>query len=468
MPHHWIPNSSEPIKWYIMREIGIKDINELFKDIPSELRIKGKLNIGFGRPLTEYEVNRLFTKIVSKNKVYRDPPPFIGGGFCIHYVPAVIKYLIERGEFLTSYTPYQAEINQGVLQALFEFQSLIAELYDVDIVNASLYNGSTAAAEAIRMALRVKRGRSKVIILGDSHPEVIETIRTWISALDVKVITLDFNLSKGYVPPEVLNEVIDRDVAAVYFEYPNFFGVVSKDIKEYIDIAHDVGALAISYSNPLALALFKPPGSYGADIVVGDAQPLGMGLNFGGPTAGFIGIHDRKELLRQLPGRLVGATLTEDGKEVGYTLILQTREQHIRRERATSNITTNSALMAIASAIYLALLGRKGIKELAKAIAGRTYYLINELRKLESIKAPAVGYDYSVVFREFTIGLREGNVDELYNFLRSKGYAIGPKLSRFYGKDELRNCSLVCVTEVHSREDIDGLIQLIKEFTLRR
>ncbi len=466
MPHYWVPNSSKEILKYLINELNIENIDELFRDIPNELRVKNNVNVGFGKPLTEYEVKRLFYRIVSKNRVYKDPPPFLGGGFCYHHVPSVVKYIIERGEFLTSYTPYQAEINQGVLQALFEFQSLIAELYDVDVVNASMYNGSTAVAEAIRMALRVKKGRSKVVVLGDSHPEVIETVRTWVSTLGIKVITPKFRIDKGFVDSEELKNLVDREVAAVYFEYPNFFGVVSNEIKDYVEIAHEAGALAIAYSNPIALPILKPPGSFGVDIAVGDVQPLGIGLNFGGPTAGFIGIPYRRELLRQLPGRLVGATLTEDGKEIGYTLILQTREQHIRRERATSNITTNSALMAIAAAIYMSLLGRKGLRKLAEAIAGRTEYLISRLSKVPNLNVPAVGSRDSILFRELTVGVTRGSIAKLREYLRSKGYAIGPELSRFYRDSEpkLSNCSLVCVTEAHSKEDIDGLINSIKEF----
>jgi len=462
MPHPWIPNSSESIKKYLMKELGIKNVLDLFDDVPKELILDRPLNVGFGKQLSEYEMRRLFNRIVNKNKVFTDPPSFIGGGFCMHYIPAALKYLLSRGEFYTAYTPYQAEINQGILQALFEYQSLIAELYDVDIINASMYNGSTAAAEAMRMALRVKRDRNKMVLAGTAHPEVKEVIKTWLQGLNVNVVEAPMDKETGELDAEKLKSIIDEKTAAVYVEYPNFFGIIERGIKEYIDIAHERGALAIVYANPIALGVFRPPGSMGADIVVGDTQPLGAGLNFGGPTAGILGIKYERELLRQLPGRLIGATKTVDDKEIGFTMILQTREQHIRRERATSNITTNSSLMAIAAAIYLTLLGSNGIRKLGEAILGRTYYAINKLSKVNGLQVPAIGGKKSVFFREFTVKF-EGDVNSIIKKLIERNIHIGPPLSRFYSDDYLKSCALVCVTELHSKNDIDMLAKRIEE-----
>ncbi len=462
MPHPWIPNSAENIRKYLMKELGISNVLELFNDVPKELILNRALNVGFGKSLSEYEMRRLFNRIVSKNKVFIDPPPFIGGGFCAHYVPAALKYLLSRGEFYTAYTPYQAEINQGILQALFEYQSLIAELYDVDVVNASMYNGSTAAAEAVRMALRIKKHRNKVVLASTAHPEVREAIKTWLQGLNVNVVEVSMDKESGELGIEELKNVIDDKTAALYIEYPNFFGIVERGIKEYIDIAHEKGALAIVYANPIALGVFKPPGSMGADIVVGDTQPLGSGLNFGGPTAGILGIRYERELLRQLPGRLIGATKTIENSELGFTMILQTREQHIRRERATSNITTNSSLMAIAAAIYLTLLGSNGIRKLGEVILGRTYYAMNELSKLDGVQVPAIGSRKSVFFREFTVKF-EGDARIIVKKLIEKGIHIGPPLSKFYNDKFMKSCSLICVSELHTKSDIDLLASKIEE-----
>lgn len=247
----------------------------------------------------------------------------------------------------------------------------------------------------------------------------------------------------------------------MYIEYPNFFGIIEKCIRDVIDLAHEKGALVVIYSNPLALGIFKPPGELGADIVVGDTQPLGNGLNFGGPTAGIIGIKDRRDLLRQLPGRLIGATRDCEGR-LGYMMILQTREQHIRRERATSNITTNSSLMAIASLVYIALLGRSGLKELGEAILGRTYYAISRFKELKDIvKVPAIGSDNSVLFREFTVEFIGRDADSIIKSLIRKNIHIGPPLSKFF--KEFRSTSIICVTEAHCKDDIDQLIQAVKE-----
>ncbi len=465
MPHPWIPNSAIKVKEFMMKYLGISDVMELFNDVPKELMIREPLNVGFGRPLTEYEVRRKFLRIMGKNKLFLDPPLFIGGGFCLHHIPSALKYIISRGEFYTAYTPYQAEINQGVLQALFEYQSMMAELYGVDVVNASMYNGSTAAAEAVRMALRVKRNRKEVVLASTSHPEVVSVIETWLQGLGVKIRRLSYNRDTGESDVEEAKELISKNTAAVYIEYPNFFGIIEKSVKDLIELAHDKNALVIIYANPLALGIFKSPGELGADIVVGDTQPLGMGLNYGGPTAGILGIKYERDLLRQLPGRLIGATKTYDGHDIGFMMILQTREQHIRRERATSNITTNSALTAIAAAIYLALLGSNGIRKLGEAILGRTYYAIKKLSEVPGIKVPAIGNSKTIFFREFTIAFKDNASIVVKKLMKEKNVHIGPPLSKFFTDDYLVKCSLVCVTEVHTKDDIDYLANSLKEVT---
>ena len=456
MPHNWIPNSSPDIKKELMRELGISDVLELFSDVPAKIILNRNLSVGFGKPLTEYEVRRLFNDIVSKNRV-SSIPSFIGGGVCQHYVPSVVKAVMSRPEFYTAYTPYQAEIAQGLLQALFEYQSLMANLYGVKIVNASMYNGSTASAEAVLMAARVKKKR-KVLVSSCVHPEIIEVIKSWGFGASLDVIEVQADLESGMTDLSDLRSKLDENTAAVFVQTPNFFGVVESSLKEIIEETHKFNALSIVYSNPLSLGVFESPGNLGADIVVGDVQGLGVSLNYGGPSAGILGINDDKELLRQLPGRLIGATRTLSGDELGFTMILQTREQHIRREKATSNITTNSSLEAVGAAVYLTLLGSQGLKKLGEAILGRTYYLV---KRLLSTGVAEPLFPDSIYFREVSVKFRGRNAEEIIKSLSDRGVSVGPALSKFY--EELSDCSLVCVTELHTRKDIDFLIGVLSE-----
>jgi len=458
MPHHWIPNSSPEIKESMMKELGISHLMELFSDIPKDLILKEDLNIGFGR-LSEYEVRRLVKSILNKNRVFEDPPPFLGGGLCAHYVPSAVKAIVSRSEFYTAYTPYQPEIAQGILQAFFEYQSLLAELYGVDIVNASMYNGSTAAAEAVRMAARVKKGRKTVLIAGSAHPEVKKVIGTWVSGIGLRLVEVPYKKSDGTLDTNELSGLLSKDVAALYVESPNFYGAIEKDLKAIIEKVHEVDGLAIVNSNPLSLSIFKPPGDLGADIVVGDAQPLGLGLNYGGPSAGIFGIKDTKEFLRQLPGRLIGMTKDMRSGDEGFMMVLQTREQHIRRERATSNITTNSGLEAVAAAVFVSLLGSDGLRKLGEAILGRTHYLLEGMKKIDGVKAPL--YPEGIYFGDVPVGFERMTAREIIKELIKKGIHIGPPLSRFY-KERVREC-LMCVSELHTRKDIDKLLNSLNE-----
>ncbi|MCD6085137.1 MAG: aminomethyl-transferring glycine dehydrogenase subunit GcvPA [Desulfurococcales archaeon] len=461
MPHPWIPNSVPSVKNEMLRELGVTDVSELFSDVPKELILREPPKVGLGKPLTEYEVRRFFEGIISKNKVLQNPPPFIGGGVCYHYVPAAVKAVITRSEFYTAYTPYQAEIAQGLLQAIFEYQSLMAELYGVDVVNASMYNGSTAAAEAVRMAVRVKRNRRKVLVSKTVHPEIREVIKTWSFGSGLEVVEVEYDRKTGRTDINDLQAKLDDEVAAAFIQYVNFFGVLETDLKDVVELTHKYGALAVVYSNPIVLGVLKSPGELGADIIVGDAQPLGLGLNYGGPSAGILGTKFDRELLRQLPGRLIGATATEDYRELGFTMILQTREQHIRRERATSNITTNSNLEALAAAVYLSLLGAEGIKKIGEAILGRTNYALKKLSNINNLRVPV--FDGSIHFMEFPMKVEGRDVEDVHKELISRHIHIGPLLRRFRDYAELRDCSLVCFTEAHTRSDIDLLVSALEE-----
>jgi len=457
MPHYWIPNSARKVKQKMLKEIGVNETGEFFSDIPERLRLRKELSVGFGRSLLEHEAKKKFFEILNRDKFtgFADTHRvFLGGGVCAHYIPSVVNAIISRAEFYTAYTPYQPEINQGILQAFFEYQSLMAELYGVDVVNASMYNVSTAAAEAVRMALRVKKGRERVLMASSAHPEIKEVIRTWVKGLNVQLEEVPYRQEDGELDIDVLQAKLGNDVAAVYVESPNFFGVIERKLDDVIEVTHDAGALIIVNANPLSLGIFKAPGELGADIVVGDAQPLGVGLNYGGPSAGILGVQDRKELIRQLPGRLVGMTKTTDGSEDGFMLILQTREQHIRRERATSNITTNSGLEAIAAAVYVSLLGAKGLKKLGEALLGRTTYFLETLRSHGIVAAPL--FEKGLYFREVTISFKGRDAGNVISQLERYGIHIGPPLSRFY--DAMYDCSLLCFTELHSKGDIDELV----------
>lgn len=456
MPHPWIPNSY--IKNELMKEVGISSILELFNDVPRELLLVKNLNIGFGRPLTEYQLVRVFDNLMKKNAYSYKVPPFLGGGVCFHYVPAVVKHVASRSEFYTAYTPYQPEITQGITRALFEYQSLMADLYAVDVVNASVYNGSTAMAEAVRLAVRVT-GRKSAVISRSTHPEVIEVVRTWSEPVGISVSTVDYDRDTGRVDlSELEDQVRKLKPAAVAIQTPNFFGIIEQDLKEVSQVVHENGSLLIVYEDPIFTGILEAPGKLGADIVVGDTSSIGGGLNFGGPSAGILGIRDPEEkLLRQLPGRLIGYTKTVDGEDSGYIMVLQTREQHIRRERATSNITTNSTLEAIKAAVYLTLLGSTGLKKLGESIAGRTAFLVERLKSVGLEPA----FKEGVYLRE--VLFRHPNVSDLRSFLKRHGVYIGPLVDRFY--PELSNCGLVCVTEVHSKEDIETLAELVRKFS---
>ncbi len=452
----WSPLSREELR-EMLEKIGIDSIEELFKDVPENVKLKEPLKAGYGKSLSEWEITRIFLDKMARNKIYMDPPPFMGGGLCYHTVPSIVRYIISRAEFFTAYTPYQAEINQGLLQALFEYQSLMAELLEMDIVNASMYDMSTAAAEAVLMALRVTR-RKKILVAGNIHPERLEVIKTWLYGKDVALNVIDYSPSTGRVSLESLSSLLSRDVAAVYVENPSFYGAVEEEVEAISDLVHKYGALFIIGFEPLSLGLIKPPGAYGADIAVGEGQPLGLGLYYGGSTLGILATRAERRLVRQLPGRLIGMTKTVDG-ERGFAMILQTREQHIRREKATSNITTNTALLAIAAAVYLSLLGERGLREISEAIWVKSHYTAKKLSELKEVKSPYFDYEF---FKEFTVEFPV-EYSHLHRELRKRGILGGLPLSRFSRGNGAEKQALLCVTEAHSISDIDRFVGAVGE-----
>ena len=453
----WAPAANEKDRREMLRRIGVDDAMELYKDIPREIVLEKPPGIGFGRQLSEWELRRIVDSMLRKNKVYTDPPPFLGGSVCFHTIPAVVDAIVSRSEFYTAYTPYQPEINQGLLQAFFEYQSLIADLLEMDVVNVSMYDWSTAAAEAILAAMRVTR-RRKVVVAGNIHPERMDVVKTWLLGKNASIQIVDFCRETGRVDLEQLGNIVDNNTAAVYVEVPNFFGVIEDSVDAIAEAAHKRKALSIVGVEPLSLGIVRPPGSYGADIVVGDAQPLGLGLNYGGPYLGIFAMRWDRKLVRQMPGRLIGLTKTIDGKEYGFTMILQTREQHIRREKATSNITSNEALMAVAAAAYIVLLGGGGLRELARSIWLRSHYAAKRLAELEGVESPLFNGEF---FKEFVARFPKP-YHTIHKMLLEKGVLGGlpladkPPLMDYYS-------ALFCVTEAHSMKDIDKLVEAIGE-----
>lgn len=429
----------------MLRRIGLKDISDLFSDIPKEIMLERPPDIG--RSLSEVELEREFEKIASKNTI---GICFAGGGCWFHYVPAIVDEIAGKQELYTSYTPYQAEVSQGALQAIFEYQSLMAELLNVDVVTASHYNWSTALAEAALMSARVTH-RKKIMIPENMHPEREEVLKTYSAGLKVEKYAMD--RETGEVDLSSLK--LDESTAMVYFESPNFLGIVERKTKEIAEIARDKGALVVAGVDPLSLGIFRPPD---ADIVVGEGQHLGSYPSFGGPSLGIIGVKMDARLIRQLPGRIIGMTGSFDGMR-GYCMALQTREQHIRHEAATSNITTNESLMAVRAAVYLSLLGKSGIKSLCEKILANTNYMAERMGEI-GLRPMFNG----VKFREIAV---DGDADwvEVNRRLLKRGIIGGSPLRKLFpGRfDYLGNIALFSTTELHKKEDIDFLISSLKE-----
>ena len=448
--HPYIANSDREIQRRMLHEIGVKSIDELFNDIPAELRSKAELPIM--SKLSEMETRRYVEGLLSKNQSTRDILSFLGAGVWPHHVPAAIDAIISRGEFLTSYTPYQPEISQGMLQSLFEYQSLICDLTAMDYANSSLYDWSTALGEAARMASRAT-GRSEFIVPHFIHPERLQTLKTFCDPADIRIVEVSQDPGTGYIDQSELRRKLSNRTAGVYVESPSFLGFVEESCDDIAHLTHELGALFVIGCEPISLGAFKPPGELGADICVGEGQPLGNHMNFGGPLLGIFACRGQG-LLRQMPGRIIGRTTTQDGQQVAYCMALQTREQHIRRGKATSNICTNEALLALAAAMYLSLLGPEGITDLSATILDRTNYAIEQIRKLPGVKAPAFNAFH---YMEFAVNFENTGkrVSEINEALLTAGIQGGLNLSTHF--PELGQSALYCFTEVHTHRDIDML-----------
>jgi glycine dehydrogenase subunit 1 len=429
----------------MLATIGVASIDELFADIPEQMRLTEPLAIDDGR--SEQEVYRELQALAARNVSTEDEISFLGAGMYDHYVPSLVDAIISRSEFLTPYTPYQPEISQGGLQVMFEYQTAISELTGLPVSNASVYEGPSAVAAAGYLA-KLHTGRSRFVISGGVHPHAIETVATLAKGYGMDTTTVDID---GVTDLSAAHRgTLDDDVAAVIVQQPNFLGAI-EDIESLAAQAHAVGALLICAADPICLAVLEAPGNQGADIVVGEGQTLGNRLDYGGPSFGFFATS--QELIRRIPGRIAGETHDLDGKR-GFVLTLQTREQHIRREKATSNICTAQALNALAGVIYLSWLGQEGFVELAELIAQRTAYARDLLGTISGVE---LAHTHPVV-REFPIRFSGGTAvaDRVIAHCHSHGVHPGYRVP---GSDQL----LVAITEQRTREQIDLLATTIKE-----
>ena len=435
-----------------MREIGIRSIEELFSDIPEKFRLKRKLNVP-EKGLSEFEVKKHVEALLSRSETCNDMPVFLGAGCWPHYVPAVVKEIAQRSEFLTSYTPYQPETSQGMLQALFEYQSMICEITGMGVANCSMYDWASALGEAARMAARVK-GRHEILIPKIISPERAATLKVYAEPAGISVRQVEFDAEKGYINLEDLRNAISDKTAAVYIENPSYLGFIETQVDEISKETHANDALFIVGVDPTSLGILRPPGDYEADIVIGEAQPLGNPMNFGGPLLGIFACREDMALVRQMPGRIIGMTRTQDGTKNGFCMALQTREQHIRREKATSNICSNEALCSVASAVYMALLGPEGLRELGETVMYNANYAVHLLSKIGGVKAPVFK---SAHFKEFTVNLDETglSVKDVNQRLLGRRIHGGKDVSSEFS--ELGQTALYCVTEMHSRDEIESL-----------
>lgn len=454
MAHPFIPNTKET-REQMLREIGLSDAAELFKDIPPEVRLKNRLNLPPAMP--ELAVSNHVRAILSKNRSFTKMPTFLGGGVWPHYLPAHVRQVVKRSEFLTSYTPYQPETSQGMLQALFEYQSLIAELVGLDVANASMYDWATSLGEAALMCARIT-GRGKFIVPRIVSKDRLSVLKNYAAGPSLEIVEVGYDSESGQMDLSQLDGMVDKGTAGVYVENPSYLGFVETQVDEIAEIAHKNGALFVVGVNPISLGLLKPPGDYGADIVIGEGQPLGNPVSFGGPTLGIFACRDEQRFLRQLPGRLIGMTKTVDGSARGFTMVLQTREQHIRREKATSNICSNEALCAVAAAVYLVTLGPRGLRQLAEVCASNASYLMKRLEVIDGLRVPIFKSPH---FNEFTLQRSSGSISQLNTELLKRGIHGGKPLFREF--PELGESALVCTTEIHSKKNLDDFAEAVRE-----
>ena len=443
---HYIPNTPGE-QAGMLASLGIASIEDLFADIPEEHR---NPSLRLPDPLSELEIQRELGALAGRNRPLGSGPSFLGAGSYHHFIPAIVKSLVTRGEFITAYTPYQAEASQGTLQVIYEFQTLICNLYGMEVANAGMYDGATSLAEAALMACRVTQ-RERVAVLDTVSPAYRAVIEAYCRPQNIEVATVSGNaltltLSRGEREGAVPG--LNDSAACLISQYPNFYGSI-EDLGAQADAAHNAGALSVVSCDPIAVGMFQPPGHYGADIVTGEGQPLGIPPSYGGPYVGLFAT--KQEYIRQMPSRLSGRTVDRNG-ETGYVLTLQTREQHIRRERATSNICTNEALYALASTIYLAALGKSGLRQVAELCYQKSQYAASQIAALPGYSIANGG----PFFREF-VAQCPAPPAEINRRLMERNILGGLDLTAHGWSDRYPNGMLLCVTEMNTKDEIDQL-----------
>jgi len=433
----------------MLAAVGLGTVDELFAHIPMELRQQAFVQLPPG--VSESEVRARLQELAEKNRVEPEVTAFLGAGAYPHFSPVVVDQIVQRSEFATAYTPYQPEVSQGTLQAIFEFQSLVATLLGLDVANASMYDGASATAEAVLMARRILPRRATILIARSLAPQYRQVIRTYLEgAPDMDVVEVPWG-DDGRLDMDALGRQLNDRVSCVVFGYPNVFGVI-EDVALVSEAARRSGALTItSTAEALALGLLKSPGELGADIAVAEGQSLGLSVSYGGPGVGLFAC--REKFVRNMPGRLVGETVDQEGRR-GFVLTLATREQHIRREKATSNICTNQGLCALAVTVFLSLMGKQGLRELAERNVKKSHFARDTILQQESSRARFT----APFFNEFVLEVNDASA--VWRKLKEQGVIAGVVLEDWY--PELQNCLLLCVTELHSREQIE---QLAKELS---
>lgn len=444
MGGNYLPNTDQD-RQAMLDAIGVASLDDLFVDIPDTIRLQRRLDLPEAMP--EIDLVRMLTQKAACNQHAGEYPCFLGGGAYDHYVPSVVPHLAGRSEFYTAYTQYQAEISQGGLQALWEYQSMICELTGMDVSNASLYDGGTALAEAMSLACGAT-GRTKVLVSAAVSPLYRKVLTTYAKDLGFRIVGIP--AAAGQSDCQAIAAACDSETAAVIVQNPNFFGTI-EDFSGLADSVHASGALLIASVHPISLALIKPPGQYGADIVVGEGQPLGLGLNFGGPYLGFMAV--KEKFMRRMPGRIVGQTTDSAGRR-GFVLTLQAREQHIRREKAYSNICSNQALCAVTAAMYLAVTGKQGLRQVAELCLSKAHYLADGLQKL-----PGCSLAYQApFFMEFVLKTTEPPA-QINQRLFHHGIIGGLDLGRF--DSAWADHMLISVTEKRTRAEMDAFVAIV-------
>lgn len=433
----------------MLERIGVAGIDELFDQIPTHLRL--------GRPLdlppaeTEMALEAEISARLKSDSAQSSKPCFLGGGVYDHFIPAAVDEVVSRGEFYTAYTPYQAEASQGSLQAFYEFQTLVCQLTGMDVSNASLYEGGTAVSEAAFMAMRVTRRHQKIVVLGSVHPEYREVLATYLGHLGCEIRVVP--IPNGYAQMEDVAQAIDEETACVIIQQPNFLGCL-EEADAISELAHRYGALLVTACDPISLGVLRRPSEYGTDIAVAEGQPLGIPLQFGGPLLGILAC--RQEFMRKMPGRLIGETVDRHGQRC-YALNLQAREQHIRREKATSNICTNQGLLALRATVYLSLMGPQGLREAAENSSRKAHYAAWQLKERAGLSL-LVDRPF---LREFAIECDQPH--QVVQRASEAGFDIGPELSQFElpGLETSSRGVLIAVTEKRTKEEIDGLVDAL-------